>query len=190
MGARTDAARQEAVAARNALDVEVVRLQVAARDAVDVRAQVKRHPGKAAGAAAGAAFMAVGGPKRVFRAVKRRVRGEPEPLPESLLPGEIEKAVSALGPDGAKVRGAIERSFRHYLDATSKDRKAEARDRSLVRMARKVVVPVATMAARQAISRAMAAQDRKGGPGNDAAASPSPAKGPFSGIARKRGQRG
>ncbi len=123
MGARTDAARQEALAARTALDVEVARLQAAARDAVDVRAQVRRHPGKAAGAAAGAAFMAVGGPKRVFRAVKRRVRGEPEPLPASLLPGEIEKAVSALGPDGVKVRGAIERSFRHYLDATSKDRK-------------------------------------------------------------------
>lgn len=189
MGARTDAARQEALAARTALDVEVARLQAAARAAVDVRAQVRRHPGKAAGAAAGAAFVAVGGPKRVIRAVKRRVRGEPEPLPASLLPGEIEKAVSALGSDGAKVRGAIERSFRQYLDATAKDRKAEARERSLVRMARKVVVPVATMAARRAISRAMADRDRDAEAGGAVTPS-SPAGNPFGGTARKRGRRG
>ncbi len=181
MGARTVAARQEALAARDALDVEVGRLQVAARDAVDVRAKVKRNPGKAAGAAAGAAFVAVGGPRRVFRAVKRRVRGVPEPLPRSMLPDEIEKAVSALGSDGARVRGALEREFRHYLDATAKDRKAEARERSLVGMARKIVIPVATTVARQAISRALA--EPRAGADESAPAGPAPDR------AAKRGRR-
>ena len=179
MGARTDAARQEALAARDALDVELANLRAAARDAVDVRKQVRRHPGKAAGAAAGAAFVAVGGPRRVIRGIKRRVRGEPQPLPPSLLPDDIEKAVSALGGDGAKVRGAIERSFRHYLDATAKDRKAEARERSIVRMARTVLMPVATTVARRAVARALAGPDDR----PDVAAEQAP------GEKRKRGWR-
>ncbi len=38
------------------------------------------------------------------------------PLPESMLPEEVERAVRALGSDGDRVRGALERSFAGYLD--------------------------------------------------------------------------
>ena len=166
MGARTDAARQEAVAARAGLADEVERLKASARSAVDVRAKVKRYPARAAGVAAGTAFVVAGGPKRIFRAVKRRVVGEPEPLPDSLLPDEVDRAIHALGDDGGKVRGALERGFADYLDATAGDRKAAARSRSLSRFVLRVGAPVATRAAQQALKRMLAPDDRPGDEGS------------------------
>ena len=166
MGARTDAARQEAVAARAGLVDEVERLKSSARSAVDVKAKVKRYPGRAAGAVAGTAFLAAGGPGRIFRAVKRKVVGEPEPLPESLLPDEVERAVKALGADGGKVRGALERGFADYLDATAGDRKAAARGRSLTRFVLGVARPVATRAAAQALKRVLAEPEHPGDGGS------------------------
>jgi hypothetical protein len=167
VGARTDAARQEAVAARAGLVDEVERLKASARSAADVKAQVRRHPARAAGAAAGAAFMVLGGPRRAFRAAKRRVVGEPDPLPASLLPDEVDRAVRALGDDGRKVRGALERGFADYLEATAGDRKAAARSRSIMRLAIRIARPVATRAGRRALNRLFSETDggARGGPG-------------------------
>jgi hypothetical protein len=96
----------------------------AARAAVDVRAKVRRNTGKTAAAAAGTAFVVLGGPGKVFRSVKRRIVGAPEPLPASLLPEQVEKAVRRLGDDGAKVRGTLEREFAAFVDT---NRKSEPR---------------------------------------------------------------
>jgi hypothetical protein len=125
-GARAEvlAARAQVLAAREALDEEFVRLEASARAAVDVKAKVKRNPGKAAGLAAGAGFLAVGGPKRVFRRAKRAVRGPEEPLPVSMLPKEIDAALGSLGTDGERVRGVIEREFASYLKATEPARRS------------------------------------------------------------------
>jgi len=166
VGARTDAARQEAVAARGGLVDEVAALKTSARNAVDVRAKVKRYPARAAGLAAGTAFVVAGGPRRVLRAVKRRVVGEPPPLPESLLPEEVERALRALGDDGGQVRGALERGFADYLDATASDRKAAARSRSLSRFALGIATPLAKRAGQEALKRALAASDRPGDEGS------------------------
>jgi hypothetical protein len=156
------AAASEVAAAREALTGELATLRASARAAVDVRAKVRRNPGKTAAVVGGASFLAAGGPRRVFRAVKRRVVGVPEPLPASLLPDEVEKAVRALGDDGTKVRGALERGFAGWLGATAKDRRAEARQRSVVNLAMKIGMPVATRAAREVVSRAL----RETGPGD------------------------
>ena len=166
MGARTDAARQEAVATRAGLVDEVERLKSSARSAVDVKAKLKRNRGRVAGVAAGTAFVVAGGPRRVFRAVKRRVVGEPEPLPASLLPKEVDRAVRALGDDGEKVRGALERSFADYLEATAGDRKGAARRGSLTRLAVRIGTPVATQAAQQALKRVLAKTERPGDEGS------------------------
>jgi hypothetical protein len=125
-GARAEvlAARAQVLAAREALDEEFVRLEASARAAVDVKAKVKRNPGKAAGLAAGAGFLAVGGPKRMFRRAKRAVRGPEEPLPVSMLPKEIDAALGSLGTDGERVRGVIEREFASYLKATEPARRS------------------------------------------------------------------
>jgi hypothetical protein len=119
VGEATESARAQVVASRTRLDDEIVRLEASARAAADVRAKVKKHPVKTAGVVAGAGFLAVGGPKRVVRGVRNAIFGKPDPLPKSLLPDEIEAAVSALGSDGAKVRGKLEREFGRYLRETA-----------------------------------------------------------------------
>jgi hypothetical protein len=116
----TIAALAEVVAARAALDDEIVRLEATARAAVDIRAKVKRNPGRTAAAVGGTAFVVLGGPRRVFRGVRHRVFGAPDPLPPSLLPDQVEKAVRALGDDGTKVRGALEREFAAFVDTNRK----------------------------------------------------------------------
>jgi hypothetical protein len=123
VGEGSDAARAQVLAARGALADELERLEASARTAVDVPAKVRRNPGKAVGLAAGAGFLLVGGPKRVFRRAKRAVLGPPEPLPTSMLPKEIDKAIRELGDDGEKVRGTIEREFASYLEQTAPQRK-------------------------------------------------------------------
>jgi len=124
MDEATTTAIAELVAARQALGDELVRLEATARAAVDIRAKVRRNPGKTAAALGGTAFVVLGGPRRVFRSVKRRIVGAPDPLPPSLLPEQVEKAVHALGDDGAKVRGALEREFAAFVDT---NRKSESR---------------------------------------------------------------
>ena len=123
MGARTDAARADVVAARQQLDEELVLLEASGRAAVDIPAKVRRNPVKTAGIAAGAGFVVLGGPQRLFRRAKRAVLGPPDPLPKSLLPEEIEKELRKLGDDGEKVRRILEHEFVKYLDATADERK-------------------------------------------------------------------
>lgn len=107
MGARTDAARAEVVAARLGLRTEVDRLEASGRSAVDIPAKVRREPVKTAGLAAGAAFLVAGGPKRVLRGVRRAVLGPEPPLPKSMLPDEVEKTLRKMGSDGDRIRGTL-----------------------------------------------------------------------------------
>lgn len=109
-------ARAEVDAARAALAGEYTMLGKSARDAVDIPAKIRRAPAQSAALAGGAAFLALGGPGRVFGRVKRRIVGAPPPLPKSMLPDDVEKALRGLGGNGDAVRGALERSFADYLD--------------------------------------------------------------------------
>jgi hypothetical protein len=122
VGARTDAARAQVVAARADLADEVTRLEAAGRSAVDVPARIRRAPAKTAGVAAGTAFLILGGPQRLFRRVKRAVVGPEQELPKSMLPKEVDKALRKLGPEGDKVRGTLEREFAKYLDEHKEER--------------------------------------------------------------------
>jgi len=117
-----EAARAEVLASRDAFSVELARLEAAGRAAVDIKAKVKRNPARTAGLAAGAGFMAVGGPGRVARGLGRVIRGKKEPLPPSLLPRDVDAALRAMGDDGARVRGAIEREFANYLEQRKPNR--------------------------------------------------------------------
>jgi hypothetical protein len=114
------AARANVLVARAEMEDELDRLEASARAAVDIKAKVKRNPARAAGVAAGVGFLAVGGPRRVIRGTRNLIFGKPEPLPTAMLPDEIDKALRALGDDGEKVRGAIERDFAAYLERTEK----------------------------------------------------------------------
>ena len=153
MGTRTDAAREAVVAARADFDNEVDRLEAAGRAAVDVPAKVRAHPGRAAGIAAGGAFLAVGGPKRVFRRAKRAITGKEEELPSELLPKDIEKTLRKMGTDGKKVRGTLERDFAKYLDERQSERRQEGVVNALTALALTALRPIATRGGRQLAER-------------------------------------
>ncbi len=116
MGAPTDAARTEVLAAREGLEDEVVRLEAAGRAALDIPARLRREPAKVGAAAAGAAFLLLGGPKRLFRGVRRAIFGKGADLPKSMLPDEVEAALRKLGPDGDRIRATLEREFAAFLE--------------------------------------------------------------------------
>jgi hypothetical protein len=118
VGARTDAARAEVLVSRQQLLVEVGRLEAAGRSAIDIPAKVRRAPAKTAALAVGTAFVILGGPKKTFRAIRRRILGPGAELPKSMLPEQIEKAIKTLGDDGERVRGVLEREFVDYLEKT------------------------------------------------------------------------
>lgn len=144
MGTRTDAALSQVVAARGDLAHEIDRLEAAGRAAVDIPAKIRRSPAKAAAVAGGAAFLAVGGPRRVFRRARKAVTGhEQAPLPKALLPKEIEKALKKMGSDGDQVRGTIERDFSKYLDERAKERRKEGITAAVLGLATAAVRPVA-----------------------------------------------
>ncbi len=121
MGTEAESARAEVLAARQAFSDEFARLEAAGRAAVDIKAKIRRSPAKAAGLVAGAGFMAVGGPLKVARGLGRAIRGKREPLPPSLLPKQVDKALRSLGDDGQKVRGTLEREFASYLEKRKPD---------------------------------------------------------------------
>ena len=127
MGARTDAARAEVVARRQLLLDEVVRLEAAGRSAIDIPAKIRRSPGKTVALAAGTALHRSG---RAEEDLPSRPAGDLRDrrpnLPKSMLPEQIDKALRALGDDGDRVRGVIEREFVDYLEKNKPVR--EARD--------------------------------------------------------------
>ena len=122
MATEADAARERVLAARADLGVEVERLQASARAAVDVPARIRRSPAKAAAVVGGVGFVALGGPRRLFRRVKSAVVGPDAPLPEQMLPEEIEKTLKRLGTDGSRIRGVLERDFASYVKTAEKRR--------------------------------------------------------------------
>jgi len=155
VGARTDAARAEVLAAREGLGEELVRLEAAGRAAVDIPAKVKRSPAKAAAVVGGAAFLAVGGPRKVFRRARRVLTGhEDAPLPKTLLPKDIEKTLKKLGTDGDKVRGTIERDFAHYLDERAEQRRNESFRSAILGLTTSALRPVGFLIGRRLLDRA------------------------------------
>jgi hypothetical protein len=155
VGTRTDAAVARVVAARAELDGEVDRLEAAGRSAVDVPAKIRRSPAKAAGIAGGVAFVALGGPKRLYRRAKRAVTGKEEELPSEMLPKEIEKTLNKLGDDGRKVRGTLEREFAKYLDERRKERQREGPVNALSALALALLRPISVRAGRNIVERAL-----------------------------------
>jgi hypothetical protein len=146
VASETDAARDRVLAAREALGAELETLEASARAAADVPAKIRRNPVRTAALVGGTGFVVLGGPRRLFRAAKRAVRGEPEPLPKSLLPDEVEKSLRKLGDDGARVRGVLERDFAAYAAQAQKER---ARLRTLLLLT--VARPFLAGATKQAV---------------------------------------
>jgi hypothetical protein len=153
VGARTDAARAEVVAARAALLNETERLESAGRAAVDIPAKVRRAPAQTAGIAAGAAFLLAGGPKRLWRRAKRAVRGPEADLPPRVLPKEVDRVLSHLGSDGDAVRRVLEREFADYLEEHREERQKRDFGATASMLAATVLGPITQRAGRQLAER-------------------------------------
>ncbi len=149
MGARTDAARAEVVARRQVLLHEATRLEASGRAAVDVKAKVKNNPAKTAALAAGTAFLALGGPKRTYKAVRKAIFGPDAELPKSMLPEQIDKALRSMGTDGNRVRGVIEREFADYLEKNKPVREQRELRATAVEIAGSLLRPVASQAGKR-----------------------------------------
>jgi hypothetical protein len=184
VGARTDAARAEVLAARAGLDQELLRLEASGRAAVDIPARLRREPAKVLGAAGGAAFLLLGGPKRVFKGVRRAIFGPDAELPKSMLPKEVEKTLKKLGPEGERVRGTLEREFAAYLDEKAPQRQERDLGGAVVAIAAGLLKPVAQRVGKQLAERALdpdgfsfaegmrRARERRNGAGNGATPPP------------------
>lgn len=155
MGARTDAARAEVLAARAGVEEELLRLEAAGRAAVDIPARIRREPAKVAGAAAGAAFLLFGGPGRIVRGARRAVFGPEADLPKSMLPDEVEKTLKKLGKDGERVRGTLERSFAEYLDEKAPERRDRDLRGAIAAAAVALLRPVSIRVGKQLAERAL-----------------------------------
>jgi hypothetical protein len=149
VGAQSDAARARVLTARADLLTEVERLEAAGRAAVDVPAKVRRNPGRTVGLAAGAAFLVGGGPGRVFRRVRRAVKGPDADLPKSMLPKEIEKTLKKMGTDGDRVRGTLEREFASYLEDHADERRSRQLGGFLTAAAGALLKPSMTQAGKR-----------------------------------------
>jgi len=155
VGESTVAARADVLAARAALDGELERLEASARAAVDIPAKIRRNPVRTVGAAAGAGFLLLGGPKRALRGVRNAIFGKPDPLPKSMLPKEIDKALGELGDDGKRVRGTIEREFAAYLKEKAPERKERDLNAVAASMLSSAVKPVVERYGRQLLEQAL-----------------------------------
>ena len=155
MGARTDAARAEVLAARAGLEEELVRLEASGRAAVDIPARLKREPAKVLGAAGGAAFLLLGGPKRVFQGARRAVMGPKADMPKSMLPKQVDKELKKLGDDGERVRATLEREFANYLDEKADQRKERDLGATLALLLGGVAKPVVQRFGKQLAEQAL-----------------------------------
>ena len=146
-------ARQEVANARLGVEQELDNLASAGRAAVDIPAKIRRNPAKTAGLAGGAAFLLLGGPRRVARSAERRFFPRRASRVPSVLPADIEETINRLEPDQRDlVRGHLESDFNSYLRREHAEEPANAR-RSVWKTYDLLLASVGSAAAREMVKR-------------------------------------
>lgn len=113
---RVAAALKGVDAARESVATELDNLNSSVRAAVDIPAKIKRNPVPTLGAAGGAAFLLLGGPRRVAQTLEKQLFPKRYERPPKVLPRDIEKSLERLPEeDRDKVRAHLERDFAAYL---------------------------------------------------------------------------
>ena len=156
------AAIDELEAARIGLADSLDTLGDATRSALDVPAKIKRNPVKTAALVGGTGFLLVGGPRRVVRAVGRRVFSRRSDPYEGLLPPQIEKVLKDSGvAKDPEVRRALNKDFAQYLKQKGKYEPEPTAQATFWRTFDRVAGPQGTAGARVMVQRLMEAeQDR------------------------------
>jgi hypothetical protein len=113
---RVAAAMEGVDAARKDVAAELDNLNTSVRAAVDIPAKIKRNPVPTLGAAGGAAFLLLGGPRRLAQTLEKQLFPKRYERPPKVLPRDIEKSLDRLPEeDRDKVRAHLERDFAAYL---------------------------------------------------------------------------
>ena len=121
-------ARQEVANARRDVAVELDDLGSAARAAVDIPAKIRRNPVRTVGLAGGAAFLFLGGPKRVAKAAEARFFPRRAEKRDRALPKNVQATLAKLEPEEReKVEPHLERDFAAYLNREHPKEPANAR---------------------------------------------------------------
>jgi hypothetical protein len=103
-------------AARENVATELDGMNRSVRAAVDIPAKIRSNPVPTLGAAGGAAFLLLGGPRRVAQSVEKRLFPKRYAAPPRVLPRDIEKSIDRLPEeDRERVRAHLERDFAAYL---------------------------------------------------------------------------
>jgi hypothetical protein len=161
MGARTDQARDAVIAARQGLVDEADGMRRSALEAVNLPAKARDDPLRFGALAAGGAFVALGGPRRLLGRLRRALLGAP--VPKSLLPEEIEKAVQGMGKDSKAVKQHLEREFADYLEEHRAEREQGMVKGALLGVGGSFVNTFAQRAARRLAQELLAPRDRRDG---------------------------
>ena len=159
MGTRTDQAREQVIAARQELLEEADGMRRSALEAVDLPAKAREDPLRFGALAAGGAFVALGGPRRVLGRLRRTILGAP--APKSLLPKDIEKAVEGMGGDPETVKRRLEREFAGYLEEHRADRERRMVSSTLLGVAGAFVAAFSQRAAKRLAAELLAPRDRQ-----------------------------
>ncbi len=156
------AAMEELEAARAGMAGSLDVLTGATQSALDVPAKIRRNPVKTAALVGGTGFLLAGGPRRVARAVGRRVFGRRPDRYAGLLPPEIEKVLKDTGvAKDPEVRRALNKDFAEYLKSKGKYQPEPTAQASFWRTFDRVAGPLGTAGARVMVQRLMEAeQDR------------------------------
>ena len=146
-------ARQEVENARKGVETELDNLTSATREALDIPAKVKRNPVRTAGLAGGAAFLLLGGPKRVARATEKRFFPKRVYERDRALPKNVQATMNKLDPEQRElVEAHLERDFAAYLNKEHPAEPANARQ-SLWRTYDTMISIVGAAAARELVKK-------------------------------------
>ena len=158
MGESTREAREKVVRTREAFGEELTELGFATRSAVDIPGKARRHPVRTAALAGGTVFLLANGPKRILRAVERRVRPKPSDRFKGVLPKEIAKALDKLGDEGMDVRDRLETEFADWLGKRSSRAAPSNARQSFWKTYDVVIGPIAALGTKRLLDKLFAAE--------------------------------
>ncbi|HET6380471.1 MAG TPA: hypothetical protein VFH63_05465 [candidate division Zixibacteria bacterium] len=128
MGETLDQTRLEIAAHRAEMERQAADLEARVRHALDLKARFRENPALFVGLGAGAAFLVAGGPVRVARLIRRRMRPTTAEQAYDALPKGLQRWVDTvageLGPKTDKARLAITEELLRWRNDPLKNKKA------------------------------------------------------------------
>ncbi len=168
MATATEESRRKVIAARAALTPELDELAASTRAAVDIPAKVRRNPVQTAALAAGAGFLAIGGPRRVLRATVGRALPRKRGRYDGLLPKDIERVIKQrAGRDAPDIQDGLEEDFAEFLNRKKGEKPPPTIADSVLRTYDSMIGPLASRAAFEAARRLFAPLPDEGAQGPD-----------------------